>query len=730
MNFRQFFIFLWLLLAGASLTLAQGTAFTYQGRLNDGGSPGSGNYDLTFSLYDTISGGSQVGVTFTNLNTVVTNGLFTATPDFGTNFPGASRWLEIAVRTNGGAVFSTLAPRQPITPTPYAITASSLSGTLPAAQLGGNYPSTVIFTNPANSFAGNGTGLTNVNAATVNGLTATNFWQSAGNSGTSPAYGNFLGTKDNQPLELKVNGLRALRLEPNANGVPNLIGGAASNMATNGTGITIGGGSGNTVSGTNSTVPGGNSNSAFGSYSFAAGNRAKATNQGAFVWADSQAADFSSTSNDQFNIRAAGGVRIVTGQTNMTLDGVPVLVGSGVGVLAWQTIGGTALAAQMHYGYVLTNSQLVMVTLPASANIGDVFRVSGAGKGGWKIVQNANQSILARNFTLISSNSALTWTASGMGSMNWVSLAASADGNRLVGAVRNSTTVSSGDFGGTTTGGNISANWTNITASVDGSKLWAAAAGASGQIYFSVNSGVSWSSAGLGVANWTAVATSADGGKYAASVYGGQIYTSAGSSGITGFWVSLASSADGSRLVAGQYLGAIFYSVNGGTSWTATTTPNNFWRSIAASADGSRYVAVSSPGPIFVSADAGATWTETSAPNTNNWSAVASSDDGRYLIAAAQSGSLYVSADYGTSWSVTGPGNANWTAVVSSADGSKLAAAIGNGNIYICQPSAQLTTTSGMTGYLLGGQNSAVELQYIGNNQFIPISHEGTVFAY
>jgi len=34
---------------------------------------------------------------------------------------------------------------------------------------------------------------------------------------------------------------------------------------------------------------------------------------------------------------------------------------------------------------------------------------------------------------------------------------------------------------------------------------------------------------------------------------------------------------------------------------------------------------------------------------------------------------------------------------------------------------------AGASGYLLGGQNAAIELQYIGNNQFLPLSHEGAV---
>ena len=54
----------------------------------------------------------------------------------------------------------------------------------------------------------------------------------------------------------------------------------------------------------------------------------KATHDGAFVWADSEDAAFGSTTTNQFNVRANGGVRFVTTGAGMTLDGQAVLTGS------------------------------------------------------------------------------------------------------------------------------------------------------------------------------------------------------------------------------------------------------------------------------------------------------------------------------------------------------------------------------------------------------------------
>src|ERR1022692_592277 len=78
----------------------QGAAFTYQGRLNDGANPANGNYDLRFSICDALVLGTQQGNLLTNTATAVSNALFTVQLDFGNQFPGAARWLEIAVRTN------------------------------------------------------------------------------------------------------------------------------------------------------------------------------------------------------------------------------------------------------------------------------------------------------------------------------------------------------------------------------------------------------------------------------------------------------------------------------------------------------------------------------------------------------------------------------------------------------------------------------------------------------
>ena len=47
--------------------IAQGTAFTYQGQLNDGGSPANGSYDLEFKIYTMPTGGTLADRTLDEL---------------------------------------------------------------------------------------------------------------------------------------------------------------------------------------------------------------------------------------------------------------------------------------------------------------------------------------------------------------------------------------------------------------------------------------------------------------------------------------------------------------------------------------------------------------------------------------------------------------------------------------------------------------------------------------
>lgn len=110
----------WMVGLAGTAALAQtpvGTTFTYQGSLKESGSPAGGSFLMEFRLFDSLSGGAQVGTTVGPIPVVVADGLFTQALDFGAvpYSTGEARWLQITV---DGTI---LTPRQPLTPTPFSL---------------------------------------------------------------------------------------------------------------------------------------------------------------------------------------------------------------------------------------------------------------------------------------------------------------------------------------------------------------------------------------------------------------------------------------------------------------------------------------------------------------------------------------------------------------------------------------------------------------------------------
>jgi hypothetical protein len=178
-----------LLLWAATLDLrAQGTAFSYQGQLSVAGALANTNYDFRFAVYDAVTNGTAVSGWITNSAVPVASGLFSVKLDFGAGIfngtdNGSNDWLDIAVRAVGVTNFTTLTPRQPILPVPYALFATSasnllgylqatqLSGTIGSSLVSGTYSNSVDFSNSTNEFAGTfagiGAGLYNLNGSNI-----------------------------------------------------------------------------------------------------------------------------------------------------------------------------------------------------------------------------------------------------------------------------------------------------------------------------------------------------------------------------------------------------------------------------------------------------------------------------------------------------------------------------------------------------------------------------------
>ena len=106
---------------------AMGTAFTYQGTLEDAGLPANGSYDFQFRLIS--SNGADLG---SNLHedVAVNGGVFTVVLDFGSAdlFPGTFvRFLEIGIRPGASTGdYQILSPLSQIHPAPHALRAAEV----------------------------------------------------------------------------------------------------------------------------------------------------------------------------------------------------------------------------------------------------------------------------------------------------------------------------------------------------------------------------------------------------------------------------------------------------------------------------------------------------------------------------------------------------------------------------------------------------------------------------
>jgi hypothetical protein len=62
--------------------------------------------------------------------------------------------------------------------------------------------------------------------------------------------------------------------------------------------------------------------------------------------------------------------------------------------ITWTEVTGTTQAMAVNSGYIANNAGLVTLTLPDTAAVGSIVRVTGKGTGGWSIAQNAGETII------------------------------------------------------------------------------------------------------------------------------------------------------------------------------------------------------------------------------------------------------------------------------------------------------------------------------------------------
>jgi hypothetical protein len=354
----------------------------------------------------------------------------------------------------------------------------------------------------------------------------------------------------------------------------------------------------------------------------------------------------------------------------------------------------------------------------ALAAMFSLLRVAFAGT---LIVSNATDSGAGSH----SATGGQVWTETSAPLTNWGALASSADGRRLIAAVKGGPIYISHDSGFTwnLTSAPIT-NWSAVAASADGVRIVASVAvfdggqyQSGGPIYVSADAGSTWTETTAPITSWSALSISADGRNLVAVAGGYIVYIISAPSGpifrSTDFgatWTptsvtdanctSLATSADGSKLVAASYTGPFYFSGDSGAMWEEVPTTFAYLLSVASSADGTRLLAGTwdpfhPPGTggyfsALTSTNSGATWAYTGLYSIGR-ALVASSADGERLVVAGGpngfgvGGGVAISTNSGSTWTGNGAPADRWSAVAISADGGKAVAAINGGGIWMFQ---------------------------------------------
>ncbi len=532
----------------ASFCWGQGTAFTYQGRLNDAGNPAAGNYDFTFAVYGTNSGNSPITQTITNSSVSVGNGLFTTTLDFGNFLTGNLAWLEISVRSNGTGGFVTLIPRQQLTPTPYAMfanTASNLVGPINGSLIAAG-------TIGATQIAPGSVGTAQLTAAAASGILALQVPNTTNLQAVVNSSYVFTNSAANH---------LALPASPNIGDRVRVAGGA-------------------------------------GTFSLVANTGQSILSPPSFFWTTLNAG-----SNAWVSVSMSGhGSNVVAGKWDGTNGAIFVSTDSGAN---WSSNNDAGSGPWVSVATSADGSRMAAVQLggPAgfiylSTNYGVNWSISNyAGWGGWgAVAMNADGSKLIAgqafgfglpyDYIYTSTNYGINWMKQiQAGSNSWGSVAINADGSTLLAGPR----ISPGFLVASTNGGaSWSTNndagkgdWLTVAMNSDGSKM--VAAQYPGYVSLSTNRGVNWSrQLALGSNYWQSVSISSNGSKMVAACVdavgssGGNIFGSF-DSGITwaplpnigsNYWTSTAMSADGSRMIASQSKGSMYSIPNYITQWS------------------------------------------------------------------------------------------------------------------------------------------------------------------
>jgi hypothetical protein len=277
-----------------------------------------------------------------------------------------------------------------------------------------------------------------------------------------------------------------------------------------------------------------------------------------------------------------------------------------------------------------------------------------------------------------SSDASQTWAVTSLQTAGLSAVASSSTGTVLVaieglgdsgGSIWTST--DSGATWSNTSSPSLLDSWGGVASDSTGTHLVAGAA--FGDIWTSSDSGATWidqtASGPAHGQNWVSIASDSTGANLVAVAGGGIVAAGPGAtgdiwtssdSGVTWTdrtssgpahdlsWGCVASDSTGNNLVA---VGSgIWTSADAGITWTQQTSPSSTgsWVSVASDTTGTRLIAASGQiggtGDLWTSVDSGVTWTNETAGTSaaeQAWSGVASDATGAHLVAVVRGGDIW-----------------------------------------------------------------------------------------
>jgi photosystem II stability/assembly factor-like uncharacterized protein len=203
-----------------------------------------------------------------------------------------------------------------------------------------------------------------------------------------------------------------------------------------------------------------------------------------------------------------------------------------------------------------------------------------------------------------------------------------------------------------------------VASSQDGTKVWVA--GANGRIYYSNNSGTSFSLKYNydGYSSFDYIATDSTGTKLVAARCASNPVTLLTTSDSGSSWQTfpapvsnqcgyygIALSSNGNQIFVARYNGYIYRTTDSGVTWTQLTgAGSRYWKGFAISPDGNTIVASAHNDFAYYSTNGGTNWSKASGPISSYWQTAALDPTGRVMAVASANGEIYVSVDSGSTW--------------------------------------------------------------------------------